>query len=53
MASAIDTKYAQLLQAHPWIGKPTIAEQVCPMVSDIFATMKGHLSTGVHKQAPI
>jgi hypothetical protein len=30
MASAIDTKYAQLIQANPWIGKPTIAEQVCP-----------------------
>jgi LGFP repeat len=30
MASAIDTKYAQLIQANPWIGKPTIAETTCP-----------------------
>jgi uncharacterized protein with LGFP repeats len=30
MASAIDAKYAQLIGANPWIGKPTIAEQTCP-----------------------
>lgn len=30
MASAIDIKYAQLIGANPWIGQPTIAEQVCP-----------------------
>lgn len=30
MASTIDTKYAQLIQANPWIGQPTTAEQACP-----------------------
>lgn len=30
MASAIDTKYAQLINANPWIGQPTTTEQVCP-----------------------
>ncbi|NJR55465.1 MAG: hypothetical protein HC768_13390 [Acaryochloris sp. CRU_2_0] len=30
MASAIDAKYAQLIGANPWIGKPTTTEQTCP-----------------------
>jgi hypothetical protein len=30
MASAIDTKYAELISANPWIGQPTIAETTCP-----------------------
>jgi uncharacterized protein with LGFP repeats len=30
MASAIDSKYNELIQANPWIGKPVTNEQVCP-----------------------
>lgn len=53
MPSAIDAKYAQLINANPWIGQPKTIEQVCPDGVGRYrhyeaASIYWHPQTGAH-----